>query len=63
MYVAVTLWLSGLAFLVDDLWIFVGALVSMLIVHSASVLPEETYLEERFGDAYRGYKSRVRRYL
>ena len=63
MYLSVTLWLFGLSLSVDDLWIALAASTSLLIVHFTSVLPEEAYLQQRFGDAYLAYKSRVRRYL
>jgi len=32
-------------------------------LHLPSVLPEERYLQEQFGEPYSRYKSRVRRYL
>jgi protein-S-isoprenylcysteine O-methyltransferase Ste14 len=35
----------------------------MLLVQQLVVLREEAYLESRFGDAYRTYRKRVRRWL
>jgi protein-S-isoprenylcysteine O-methyltransferase Ste14 len=32
-------------------------------VHFMAVLPEERYLTEKFGDSYRAYLLKVRRYL
>jgi protein-S-isoprenylcysteine O-methyltransferase Ste14 len=32
-------------------------------MHVGVVLREERYLERKFGDAYRQYRSRVRRYF
>jgi protein-S-isoprenylcysteine O-methyltransferase Ste14 len=34
-----------------------------LILHLGVILPEEKYLEAKFGTVYSGYRSRVRRWL
>jgi protein-S-isoprenylcysteine O-methyltransferase Ste14 len=34
-----------------------------LVIHYGVVTREEAYLERKFGDVYRGYHSRVRRWL
>ncbi len=63
MYVAMTLFVLGLGIALNDLWISLFAPVSLLAVHFIAVLPEERYLTEKFGENYRGYLARVRRYL
>ena len=63
MYVGMTLILAGLGFALDDLWLVIGAALFLVIVHYTAVLPEEAYLDEKFGDDYRAYKKKVRRYL
>jgi protein-S-isoprenylcysteine O-methyltransferase Ste14 len=63
MYVGMTLVQSGLGLALGNLWVLLLATVSLAIVHFTAVLPEEAYLTEKFGDDYRQYKSRVRRYL
>jgi protein-S-isoprenylcysteine O-methyltransferase Ste14 len=63
MYVGMTVIQLGIGFAANDLWISVLAGVSLYGVHHLAVLPEEAYLTERFGDAYRAYRASVRRYL
>ena len=63
MYVGMTLLTIGLGVALNNLWISLFALPALLVVHLIAVLPEEKYLAEKFGDGYRSYLSRVRRYL
>jgi protein-S-isoprenylcysteine O-methyltransferase Ste14 len=63
MYVGVTIVQVGLGLALGNLWISLLAPVALLVVHFIAVLPEEKYLEEKFGDSYRQYRSQVRRYL
>jgi protein-S-isoprenylcysteine O-methyltransferase Ste14 len=55
-YLGVTLWVDGLAPL---LLLFPMA----WLLNRWIVLPEERYLETKFGDAYTSYRSSVRRWL
>jgi protein-S-isoprenylcysteine O-methyltransferase Ste14 len=63
MYVGFTIVQLGLGVALGNLWISLLAPVALLVVHFIAVLPEEKYLEEKFGDAYREYCRRVRRYM
>jgi protein-S-isoprenylcysteine O-methyltransferase Ste14 len=63
MYLGLTLVEAGLGIAVNNLWISFFALPALMTVHVIAVLPEERYLSEKFGDSYRGYLSRVRRYI
>ena len=63
MYVGMTLILIGIGLVLDDLWLVIGAALFLVVVHDTAVLPEEAYLDEKFGDDYRAYKKKVRRYL
>ena len=63
MYVAMTLFVLGLGIALNNLWVSMFAPVSLLAVHFIAVLPEERYLVGKFGEGYRGYMTRVRRYL
>ena len=63
MYVGMTLLEIGLGIALNNRWIAAFALPALLIVHVIAVLPEEKYLSEKFGDSYRAYLTKVRRYL
>jgi protein-S-isoprenylcysteine O-methyltransferase Ste14 len=53
----------GIAHLFALDWLLVLFLPAHVILHFGIVVPEETYLEGKFGDAYRSYKVAVPRYL
>jgi protein-S-isoprenylcysteine O-methyltransferase Ste14 len=63
MYVGATLIEIGFGLALDNLWISLFAIPSLLVVHFIAVLPEERYLSEKFGESYRSYLERVHRYL
>jgi protein-S-isoprenylcysteine O-methyltransferase Ste14 len=62
-YLGMFLGLVGLAIGFDSLWLL-GTLVPFaLVIRYGVVAREEAYLERKFGDAYRHYCARVRRWL
>jgi protein-S-isoprenylcysteine O-methyltransferase Ste14 len=63
MYLGITLFQCGLGVAIDNGWIVGLAPLALLIVHFIAVRPEEAYLSEKFGESYRDYTARVRRYL
>ena len=63
MYVGVTLFVVGLGLTVNNLWISLFAAPALVAVHFIAVLPEERYLAEKFGEPYRSFLARVRRYV
>jgi protein-S-isoprenylcysteine O-methyltransferase Ste14 len=63
LYVALTLMYLGLSLLSNALWVLVLIVPVMVLMHYGVVRREERYLEAKFSDAYRDYRSRVRRYL
>lgn len=62
-YVAVAILQAGIALVLDIPWILLMVIPAIIIVHFGVVIPEETYLEERFGDGFRQYRTRVRRWI
>jgi len=63
LYVALTLMYVGLALLANAPPVLVWIVPVLVLMHYGVVRREERYLETKFGDAYRAYRSRVRRYL
>jgi protein-S-isoprenylcysteine O-methyltransferase Ste14 len=62
-YVAMFLGLAGLALAFDSLWLLVVLVPFALVIRYGVVAREEAYLERKFDDVYRRYRSRVRRWL
>lgn len=62
MYEGGTLLLVGLAFILGSDWMLILLVPALLLLHFGVVLREERYLEIKFGDAYRRYRSEVPRY-
>ena len=62
MYVGGTLFLAGLAILLASDWMLVMTIVFVPVIHVGVVKREERYLEAKFGEPYRQYKTRVPRY-
>ena len=63
LYLAMTLIYLGLTLLANTWWCFPLLVPVLLLIHFGVVKREERYLERKFGDSYREYQSRVRRYF
>jgi protein-S-isoprenylcysteine O-methyltransferase Ste14 len=63
LYVSLTLLYVGLTLAVDTWWGIVLLIPLLVVMHRGVVLREERYLERKFGETYRHYRSGVRRYL
>lgn len=63
MYVGMLLLYAGIGIGARSPWVLILALPLVIILRYRVVAREEKYLERRFGDAYRDYKARVRRWL
>jgi protein-S-isoprenylcysteine O-methyltransferase Ste14 len=62
-YLGMFLVYGGIGLAVRSSWILVLMLPLAIIMRYGVIAREETYLERRFGDAYRDYKARVGRWL
>jgi len=63
MYLQMVLVCIGFAVILASLWILHLTPLCAWALQRFAILPEEAYLEARFGDAYLDYKRRVRRWL
>jgi protein-S-isoprenylcysteine O-methyltransferase Ste14 len=63
LYLGTTLVYSGLSVAAGSLWAIVLAVPLLWVINVGVVAREERYLERKFGDAYRVYKTRVRRWV
>ena len=62
-YLAMFIGLTGLGIAFNDLWLPILLAPFALAIRYGVVAREEAYLERKFGDVYRDYRSRVRRWL
>ncbi len=62
-YLAMVLGLIGLAIGFNSIWLVLTLVPFVLVIHYGVIAREEAYLDRKFGDVYRTYRSRVRRWL
>jgi len=62
-YLGMFLLYGGIGVAAQSPWILILTLPLAITIRYGVVAREEAYLERRFGDAYRDYKPRVRRWL
>ena len=63
MYVGFTLLYAGITLWVNTVWPLLALPVILLVMQRGVIQREEAYLERRFGEEYRTYRARVRRWL
>lgn len=62
-YLAMMLFGAGFGVATSNVWIIITTAAAGVIIHFMAILPEEAYLERKFGEEYSVYKARVRRWL
>ena len=62
-YLGLFLLYGGIGMAARSPWVLILTLPLAVTIRYGVVAREEAYLERRFGDAYRDYKARVRRWL
>jgi protein-S-isoprenylcysteine O-methyltransferase Ste14 len=63
LYLSSTLIYCGLAVAAGSLWAIVLTVPMLWVINVGVIAREERYLERKFGEAYRAYKGRVRRWV
>jgi protein-S-isoprenylcysteine O-methyltransferase Ste14 len=63
LYLGTTLIYLGLAVAAGSLWAILLTVPLLWVINVGVIVREERYLERKFGDAYRAYKERVRRWI
>ena len=63
MYLQLVLVCIGFSVLLANPWILVLTPPAALVLQELAIRPEEEYLERKFGEDYRAYKRRVRRWI
>jgi protein-S-isoprenylcysteine O-methyltransferase Ste14 len=63
LYLGTTLVYLGLSVAAGSLWAIVLVVPLLWVINVGVVVREERYLERKFGEAYRAYKARVRRWV
>jgi len=63
MYLQMVTGCLGFSILLANAWILMLTPVGALVLHYLVIMPEEAYLEHKFGQTYRDYQSRVRRWI
>ena len=63
MYVGATLLLLAVSIFLDDGLALLSVLLFAVYLNYFQIVPEERAMEQLFGDEYRNYKKRVRRWI
>ncbi len=63
LYIGMILLNIGIGCIVNSVWIFLLSAGLAAALQKGVVEPEETYLEQKFGDKYLRYKAKVRRWI
>ena len=63
MYLSLLLMLIAWALWLGNSLAWLGVIVFILVMNRFQIAREEAYLESKFGDEYRRYKQKVRRWL
>jgi protein-S-isoprenylcysteine O-methyltransferase Ste14 len=63
MYLAMAFAYLGLAIWLNNSWALVFLMAVLVVIDGFVIRREERYLAEKFGEAYRQYCSRVRRWI
>lgn len=63
MYLQMVLVCIGFAVVLMNFWVLALTPICALLLQAMAIVPEERYLESKFGEVYLEYKRRVRRWI
>lgn len=63
MYLSLALLYAGIAILYQSIWALLFLFPVLFFIDRHVIVPEELYLERRFGSTYAQYRARVRRWI
>ncbi|NMP15982.1 isoprenylcysteine carboxylmethyltransferase family protein [Thalassotalea sp. Y01] len=63
MYLGFLLLIVALGLALNTLWLFPLAIVFILYINRLQIVPEERFLQQKFGDAFTFYCQKVRRWI
>jgi protein-S-isoprenylcysteine O-methyltransferase Ste14 len=63
MYLSLVAFLLALAILFFSIWFLLAAVVLKILLDRLAIGPEEVYLQKKFGNRYREYMKRTRRWI
>jgi protein-S-isoprenylcysteine O-methyltransferase Ste14 len=63
LYLSMAIIYTGLALAANALWALLLLPVALFLTDRGPMAREERYLEQKFGESYRSYKGRVRRWI
>lgn len=63
LYLALTIIHAGIAVMGNSIWVLLMLIPVLVIMQRSVIGREERYLEGKFGDVYRAYRSSVRRWI
>jgi protein-S-isoprenylcysteine O-methyltransferase Ste14 len=62
-YLGMMIFGAGFGVATSNVWIIISTTIAGAILHFFVILPEEAYLEEKFGADYQEFRRRVRRWI
>lgn len=62
-YLAMTLFVVGIAFWLNEFWILITLIPTIFMIRYGVIKREELYLTKKFGEEYAEYKKSTRRWL
>lgn len=63
LYLGIVVTFTGVALVLNSLWILLFLLPEIALCHFVLIVPEERYLKNKFGNQYTAYAASVRRWL